>query len=101
MLSGNLRENVMKVARYISQKETQNKCQKFSKQLPESVLKILGKFIGTVRHACWSQFFNKVADFKPATVLKRGYGACIFLLILKIFKNTYFKEYLWTAASEN
>lgn len=91
MLSGNLRENVMKVTRYISQKETQNKCQKFSKQLPESVLKILGKFIGTVRHACRSQFFNKVADFKP---IKRGYDACIFLLILKIFKNTYIKEYL-------
>ena len=84
----------MKVTRYISQKETQNKCQKFLKQLPESVFKILEKFTGTVRHACRSQFFNKVAGFKPATVLKRDYGACIFLLILKIFKSTYFKEYL-------
>ena len=44
----------------------------------------------TGKHLCWSFFFNKVAAAESNIDV---------FLYFKILKNTYFEEYLWTAAS--
>ena len=46
-------------------------------------------------------FSIKMQAFRPAALLKRDSNTWVFLRILRIFKNTYFEEHLWTAASES
>ena len=55
------------------------------------VLKNLEKSIG--KHLCWSLFLIKLPAFSPATSLKRDSSTAVFL---RIFKNTFFTEHLWT-----
>ena len=45
--------------------------------MKEGVLRNFTKF--TEKHLCQSLFFNKVADLRPATLLKRDSGAGVFL----------------------
>ena len=54
------------------------------------VLKNLGKF--TAKHLYRSLFFNKVAGFQVKVLF--------FCEFRDIFKKTYFREHLWTAASD-
>ena len=54
----------------------------FQKQPPEvlykkGVLRNFSKFTG--KHLCQSLFFNKVAGFKPASLLKIDSGTGVFL----------------------
>ena len=46
-------------------------------------LKNFAKF--TSKHLCQSLFFNKVAGWKPATLLKKDFGIGVFLWILRNF----------------
>ena len=39
---------------------------------------------------CQGHFFNKVADLKPAIVLKKSSRTCVFYDIWSVFKNTEF-----------
>ena len=57
------------------------------------VLKNLSKFTG--KNLCRSLLFSKVAGYVCNKIKKR---LCHFW---EIFKNTYFREHLWTAASGN
>ena len=54
----------------------------------KAVLKNFGIFTG--KYLCWSVFFNKKAGLQVCSFIKK-----------RVFKNTYFEEHLWTAASEN
>ena len=74
----------------------------FQKQPPKvfckkGVLKNFAHFTG--KHLCWSLFLIQLQVFRPATLLKRDSNAGAFLRNLKIFKSTYFEEYLRTTAS--
>ena len=44
--------------------------------------------------------FIKVVGLRSATLLKRDPNTGVFLWDLQNFKNTYFVEHLWTAASD-
>ena len=47
----------------------------------------------TAKHLCQDLFFNKVASLRPATLLKKGTLAHVFLCeFCKIFKNTFFLQ---------
>ena len=60
--------------------------------MKKGVLKNFEKF--TRKHLCQSVLFNRVADLRPATLLKRAQMAQMFLCeFCKIFKNTYFTEH--------
>ena len=61
------------------------------------VLKNFAVFIG--KHLCWSLIFNRVADFRPATILKKRLEQMFYCKYCKIFKNTCFEEHLRTTAS--
>ena len=64
-----------------------------------SVLKNFAKFIG--KHLCRSLFFNKVADLKPATLLKKETPTQVFSCeFCEIFKNTFPTEHFQAAASD-
>ena len=56
--------------------------------IKKSVLKKFTKFTG--KHLCQSLFFNKVADLRPATLLKKdsGKGAFVKLLRTTCVQNT-------------
>ena len=56
------------------------------------------KFTG--KYLCWSLFLMNIQDLKPAPLLKSDYSKDVFLWLCKVFKNTYFVEYLQTAASK-
>ena len=62
--------------------------------IKESVLR---NFTG--KHLCWSLFLIKSVAFRPVTLLKRDSNTGVFLYIMRIFKNTYFEEYLRTTGS--
>ena len=48
---------------------------------------------------CQSPIFNKIAGFKPATLLKKETLAQVFPYeFCEIFKNTFFYRTLWVAA---
>ena len=51
--------------------------------LKKVALKNFAKF--TRKHLCQSLFFNKVAGWKPATLLKKDFGIGVFLWILRNF----------------
>ena len=64
------------------------------------VLKNFSKVTG--KHMCQSHFFNKVTGLKSATSLKKRALAQVFSCeFCEIFKNTFFTEHLWMAASEH
>ena len=56
------------------------------------VLKNFAKFTG--KHLCRNLFFNKVADLRPAILLKQDAGAGVSCDFCEIFKNTFFVEHL-------
>ena len=62
----------------------------FSKK---GVYKNFAKFTG--KHLCQSLFLNKVADHRPATLLKRNFGTGVL-----IFKNTFFYKSPSVASSD-
>ena len=62
----------------------------------KDALKSFAKFTG--KHLCWSLFLNKVEGLRPATILKKTLTQVISCDYCEIFKNTYFKEHLRTAA---
>ena len=73
------------------------------KQPPEVFYKkaVLKNFsILTGKYLCSSLFLIKLKSFRSATFLKRDSNAGVFLWIFRNFKKAYFKENLWTAASE-
>ena len=57
---------------------------------------LLKKGVLLKKHLCWILFFNKVADLKPAVLLKKDSCTGVFLWILRIFKSTYFIKHLRT-----
>ena len=72
----------------------------FRSSLPEVLYKkcVLRNFAKlTGKYLCRSLFFNKVADLQPAALLKRNSGTCVFMCILRNFKNSYFLKHLPTA----
>ena len=65
----------------------------------KGVLRNFTKFTG--KHLCQSLFFNKVADLKPATLLKKETLAQVFSCeFCKISKSTFFHRTPLVAASE-
>ena len=64
----------------------------------KGVLIIFAKFTG--KHLCQCLFFNKVAGVSLQLYSKRDFDTNVFLWILRIFKNTYFKEHLRTTVSD-
>ena len=64
----------------------------------KGVLIIFAKFTG--KHMCQCLFFNKVAGVSLQLYSKRDFDTNVFLWILRIFKNTYFKEHLRTTVSD-
>ena len=65
----------------------------------KNVLRNFAKFTG--KHLCQSLFLNKVADLRPATLLKkRLWQRCFLVWISWNFQNTFFTEHLQTTASE-
>ena len=61
-----------------------------------SVKKVFLKMSQNSReNTCWSLFFNKVADLKPATLLQRDSNTrCSSLNFAKFLETPFFKEYL-------
>ena len=64
-----------------------------------SDLKNIVKFTG--KHLRRSHFFNTVARWRPATLLRRDYGTGVSCEFCDTFKNTYFAGDQRTATSEN
>ena len=65
-----------------------------SKRYSYKLTKLIGK------HLCWSFFSNnKISDWTPATLWKRGSSTGVFLGLREIFKNTCFIEHLRATAS--
>ena len=59
----------------------------------KAVLKNFAKFTG--KHLCQSLFFNKVADLRPATLLKkRLWHRCFPVDFAKLLRTPFFTEYL-------
>ena len=54
----------------------------------KGVLRNFTKFTG--KHLCQSLFFNKVADLRPATLLKKRLAQVFFCGFCEISKNTFF-----------
>ena len=69
-------------------------CPEFSYE--KSILKNIAKF---GKHLCRSFLFNKVAGWKPPTILKRDLGTGVPCEFYEILKNTYFVKHPRTAAS--
>ena len=68
------------------------------KHLRCSIKKAILKNFATFTAELVESFLNRVS-WRPATLLKKPPAQVIFCEYCKIFKNTYFGEYLWTAAS--
>ena len=69
----------------------------FKKQPPEvfckkSALKNFAKFTG--KHLCQGLFFNKVAGFRPSTLLKKRLWHVFPCEFCEISQNTFFTEHL-------
>ena len=65
-----------------------------------SVLRNFTKFTG--KHVRQSLFFNKVANLRPATLLKkRLWHRCFLVNFVNFCKNIFFAEHFWTAASKS
>ena len=62
----------------------------------EDVLKTFTNFTGN--YLCWSLFLIKLQAWGSATLLKRDSTQLLSCEVCEIFKNTYFKEHLWTTA---
>ena len=66
----------------------------------KGILRNFKKFTG--KQLCQSLFFNKVAELRPATLLKNEILAQVFSCeFCEISKNTFLTEHLWAAASED
>ena len=63
----------------------------------KAVLKNFAMF--TRKHLLWSLFLIKVQTFRPANLLKWTPTQTFCCEYCEIFKSTYFKKHLWTAAS--
>ena len=63
----------------------------------KGVLRNFAKFIG--RHLCQHFFFNKTADPRPATVLKKDSGTVFSCELSEISNDTFFTEHLWATSS--
>ena len=60
----------------------------------KGVLRNFTKFIG--KHLCQSLFFNKVADLRPTTLLKKGLWHRYFPVnFAKFLRTLFFIEHLW------
>ena len=60
----------------------------------KDVLQNFAKFTG--KHLCLSLFFNKVADLRPAILLKkRLWHRCFVVNFAKFLRTPFFIEYLW------
>ena len=77
------RQNTELCGRYIFR----SSCSELSYK--EDVLKNFAKF---GKHLCWSLFFNKVAGWKPPTLLKRDTGTGVVLWILQNLQEHLFCE---------
>ena len=65
--------------------------------MEKGVLINFTKFAG--KHLCQSLFFNKVAGFRPATLLKkRLWHRCFPVNFAKFLRTPFFTEHLWTTA---
>ena len=65
----------------------------------KGVLRNFENFTG--KYLCQSFFFHKVADLRPATLLKkRLWHRCFFSEFCEISNNTFFTEYLLATASD-
>ena len=54
----------------------------------------------TRKYLCQSFFFNKVADLRPATFLKkRLWHRCFLVNFAKFLRTSFLTEYLWATAS--
>ena len=68
--------------------------------MKKDVLKNFPKF--AVKYLCQSLLFNKVADLRPATLLKkRLYHRCFPVNFAKFLRTLFFAEHLQTSASDN
>ena len=65
------------------------RCSRPELSYKKDVLKNFAKF---GKHLCWSLFFNKVAGWKPPTLLKRDTGTGVVLWILQYFQEHLFCE---------
>ena len=63
------------------------------------VLKNFAKFTG--KYLCWSLFLMKFQALRSGTLLKYDSNTVFLCKFDKIFQNTYFVEYLQTAAFES
>ena len=60
----------------------------------KGVLRNFAKFIG--KHLCQSLFFNKVADFRPATLLKnRLWHRCFPVNLTKFLRTLFLTKHTW------
>ena len=65
------------------------------KAVPKNFAVLTGKYL------CWSLFFNKVPSLGLQLKIRKEAPTHVFSCeCCKIFKNTYFEEHLWMAASE-
>ena len=55
----------------------------------------------TAKYLCWSLFLIKLQFWGPATLLKKIQTQVFPREICKLFKNNYFEEHLWNAASKH
>ena len=87
---------VMFFSHYITQgeKSSHQKC-----SIKKGVLRSFAKF--TEKHLCQSLFFDKVTGGGGCNFIKKETLAQVFSReFCEISKNTFFKEHLWTTASE-
>ena len=64
----------------------------------KGVLRNFAKFTG--KQICQSLFFSKVADLRPAALLKKRLAQMFSCESCEIFKNTFLTEHIWATASE-
>ena len=66
------------------------------RSIKNGVLRNFAKF--TRKHLCQSFFFNKVAQLRPATLLKKRLTHAFSCEFCEISKNAFFIEHLWKIA---
>ena len=66
--------------------------------MKKSVPRNFTKF--TEKHLCQGSFFNQVVGLRPATLLKRDSGKCVFCEFCKISGKNFFTEYISRTTSK-